>query len=331
MTTVVGLTHHTLSTLVEWDSPLVVSAFVPLDFSRPQPTETITQALRRLGQMATSTLTDRYGLAQGAADMLVSPLFDPGILDGVPTASRGFAVFVSSDHSCQLALPIAVGPAVEVGHRPDILRLLPVVVEDADYFALTIGKKGAKLFRGSQFCFEEVPVPDMPGPIEDALWYIRREPVRNRVGSGVLHGSGGGEDLRKDNLRQYIHLIDKALTPVLGAYERPLVVIGVEYEASMFINHTHYRHTVDVPVAGSPEAMSADDLHRRSWAYVQARASGAAHAVAKFRQLAGTGKAIVDGEELVTASRDGLVSDLLLARSATDDSTGSPLPAAQRS
>lgn len=330
MTTVVGLTHHTLSTLVEWDSPLVVSAFVPVDFSQPQPTEPITQTMRRLAQIASSALIDRYGLTQGVVDTLVAPLLDVSTLDDMPTASRGLAIFVSSDRSNRVALPTSVGPAVEVGHRPDLLRLLPAVVDDAEYYALTIGKKGAKLFRGSQFRFEEVPVADMPGSIEDALWYIRREPVSNRVGSGVLHGSGGGEDLRKDNVRQYIHLIDKAVTPVLNSHDIPLVVIGVEYEASMFINSTHHRHTVDVPVCGSPEAMTLEELHRRSWAYVHDRSASATQAVERFRQLAGTGKTVIDPEELTAASRDGLVSDLLVARSATDDSTGSPMPAAQR-
>jgi hypothetical protein len=108
------------------------------------------------------------------------------------------------------------------------------------------------------------------------------------------------------------------------------VVIGVEYEAAMFINHTHYRHTIDAPIAGSSEAMTLEDLHRRSWACIHTRSGAALRAVDRFRQLAGTGQAVIEPDEVVIASRDGLVSDLLLARSATDDSSASPLPAAQR-
>lgn len=330
MTTVVGLTQHTLSTLVEWESPLVISAFVPVDFSRPQPTEPIAQTFRRLAQVASTTLIDRYGVTPGAAATLVASLLDESILDEVPESSRGLAVFVSSEDSAQFALPISVGPAVEVGHRPDVLRLLPAILEDVDYFALTIAKKGAQLFKGSQFTFEPVPVPDMPGSLEDELWYVRREPVRNRVGSGVLHGSGGGEDLRKDDLRQYMHLIDKAITPELRNQEAPLVVVGVDYETAMFINHTHYRHTVDIGVSGSPEAMPLDELHRRSWEFVRSRAAAATEAVNRFRELDGTGRTATDPAELVTAGRDGAVSDLLVARSATGDDDAAALPAEAR-
>jgi hypothetical protein len=329
MTNAVGLTPRTLSTLVEWESPLVVSAFVPVDFARPQPTEPIVQTLRRLAQVASATLIDRYRVTQGAATEMLAPVVDPALLDEIPTSSRGLAVFVSADDSLAVWLPICVGPAVEVGHKPDLLRLLPAFVGDVDYFALTIGKKGAQLYRGSQFHFESMPVTDMPGSMEDALWYIKREPVRTRVGSGMMHGSGGDEDLRKDDVRQYLHLVDKAITPVLNGSDAPLVVIGVEYEAAMFINHTHYRHVVDIPVAGSPDAMSMSELHRRSWDFVCRGTSSADDALSRLRELAGTGRTVTELEELVTGARQGQVDELLVARSATDDER-SPVPAVQR-
>ncbi len=319
MTTDVGLSFNTLSTLVDLEAPLVVSAFIPSDFSRPQPTEPIKKALRRLAQMATVNLTDQFGLGHGAAAAFVAPLLDESILDDVPVAARGIAVFLTADKTLHLALPVAVGPAVEVGDRADLLRLLPALVDDVEFFALTIGKKGAQLFRGRRFEFEAVPVPDMPGSIDDALWYIRREPIRNRNGAGVLHGAGGGEDLRKDDVRQYLHMIDRAITPILNGSKAPLVVIGVEYEAAMFINHTHYRHTFGIPLLGSPEAIPIDELHARSWELVQSRSTSAAEAVGRLHQLAGTGKTATDREELLTASRTGSVDDLLVARSATDD------------
>ena len=330
MTTVVGMSHHTLCTLVEWEAPLFVSAFVPSDFSRPQPTEQIKKALRRLAQIASAKLTIDHGLDHGAAAAFVAPLLDESILDEVSVATRGLAVFLSADAAMTLALPTTAGPAVEVGDRLDLLRLLPAVVDDVDFFALTIGKKGAQLFRGRRFEFEPVDVPDMPGSIDDALWYIRREPVRNRDGAGILHGAGGGEDLRKDDVRQYLHLIDKAITPILGGRECPLVIIGVEYEAAMFINNSHYRHTCGTPVLGSPEGIAVADLHARSWELVQSHDGLAAGAVSRLHQLAGTGKTAADREDLITASKSGSVRDLLVARSAIDDSVVPPLSAADR-
>lgn len=325
MTTVAGLSDHTLSTLVEWEAPLFVSAFIPSDFSRPQPTEAMKKALRRLAQIASTKLTIVHGLGHGSAAAFVAPLLDESILDDVPVASRGLAVFLSADSMRKLPLPMPVGPAIEVGDHPDLLRLLPAFVDDVEFFALTIGKNGAQLFRGRRFEFEPVIVPDMPGSIDDALWYIRREPVRNRDGAGVLHGSGGGEDLRKDDVRQYLHLIDKAITPILGGGENPLVIIGVEYEAAMFINSTHYRHTVAIPVVGSPETMPVNELHSRSWKLVQSGDTSAAEAVSRLHQLAGTGETATARDDLIAAGESGSVRDLLVARSVVDD-TGAPSP-----
>lgn len=330
MTTAVGLNHQTLSTLVDWEAPLLVSTFVPVDFSRPQPTEQILRALRRLAQIATARLADEFGLGQAAAASFVAPLLNESVIDDIPETSRGLAVFISADRSMHFSLPITVGPAVEIGDRADVLRLLPAVVDDVDFYALTIGKKGARLFRGSRFEFETVAVPDMPDSIDEALWYIRREPIRNRQVSGVSHGASGGEELRKDDVRQYIHLIDKAITPVLSGMDAPLVVIGVEYEASMFINNTHYRHTIDVAVQGSPESMPATELHRRAWEFVEARSQGATEAVKRLDELAGTGKTATDPTELVTASQNGLVGELLVARSVVGDDDARSVPAEER-
>jgi hypothetical protein len=330
MTTVAGLSHQTLSTLVEWEAPLFVSAFVPSDFSHPQPTEPIKKALRRLAQITSAKLTVDHGLGHGSAAAFVAPLLDESILDDVPAASRGLAMYLSCDKSIKLALPMTVGPAVEVGDVPDLLRLLPAIVDDVAFFALTIGKKGPQLYRGSRFEFEPVDVPDMPRSIDDALWYIRREPVRNRDGAGVLHGSGGGEDLRKDDVHQYLHMIDKAITPILSGGESPLVVIGVEYEAAMFINSTHYRHTYGVPVLGSPEGMPVDELHERSWELVESHDTAAADAVSRLHQLAGTGQTVTDSDGLIAAGENGSIRDLLVARSAVDETGGVPMSAADR-
>ena len=318
MTTLSGPNLNTLFSLVGWESSPVVSAFVPVDFSRPQATDSLAKALRLAAQTAEVRLREQHDVEPGTAAAIVAPLSAETFLDDVPRSARGLAIFLSSERRLQVPLPITVGPAVEVGDRVDLLRLLPALVDDIDFFTVTIDKKGATLFRGTRFGFDVVPVPEMPGSIDEALWYIRREPVLNRQGSGVVHGAGGGQDLRKDDVRQYIHLIDKAIAPVLNGADAPLVVIGVEYEAAMFINHTHYRHTVDIPISGSPESMSAEELHERSWEFVRSQAhAAAADAIERLRQFDGTGMTATDPDDVIAASMNGSVGDLLVARSAT--------------
>ncbi len=317
MITATGFNFNTLRELAGWEAPVLLSVFVPIDFSQPQGADSVIRALRLAAKDASTRLTNEHAVSPDDTAALVAPLLDDMLVDHLPHTARGLAIFLSPERVVQLVLPIEVGPAVEIGDRADLLRLLPTIIDDQVYFTLTIGKKGAQLFRGSRFEFHPVAVPEMPGSIDDALWYIRRESVMVRNGAGALHGAGGGEDLRKDDVRQYIHLIDKAITPVLNGAEAPLVVVGVEYEAAMFINQTHYRNTADVAIVGSPEAMSTDELHRRSWEFVHALPPASAGALERLRELVGTGKTATDPDEVVAAGRAGSVGELLVARSET--------------
>ncbi len=330
MITATGVNFNTLRELAGWEAPVLLSVFVPVDFSQPHGAESVTKALRLAAKEATTKLTNEYAVSSDDTAAFVAPLLDEMLVDLLPRATRGVAIFVSPERVVQLVLPVEVGPAVEVGDRADLLRLLPAAIDDQVYFALTIGKKGAQLFRGSRFEFHPVAVPEMPGSIDDALWYIRRESVMSRNGTGSLHGAGGGEDLHKDDVRQYIHLIDKAITPVLHGAGAPLVVVGVEYEAAMFINQSHYRNTADVAIAGSPDSMSADELHRRSWEFVQSLPPAGAGALDRLRELVGTGKTATDPYEVVAAGRTGSVGELLVARSETQIGETSPAAAAER-
>lgn len=98
----------------------------------------------------------------------------------------------------------------------------------------------------------------------------------------------------------------------------------------MFINHTHYRHTVERAILGSPESMSAAELHRRSWEFVRSRSRSAGEAVKRLRQLAGTGKTATDPHDLIAACQNGSVAELLVARSATDDAETASMTADER-
>jgi hypothetical protein len=308
-----------LSSLI--DDP-IVSVFVPVDFGQPQPERTIQRALRLAVHTASTQLAADHGLSARSSDAFLAPLLDEQLIESLPAGSRGLAVFVSRERDRHVALPVDVGSAVEIGDRPDLLRLLPMITDDAEFLCLLLDKKGAHLFRGSHFAFEPVTVPAMPGSIDDALWYIRREPVLTRNGNGMVYSSGGGQDLRKDDVRQFIHLIDQAIASTLNTSEAPLVVAGVEYEAAMFINSSKYRHVVATPIVGNPEAISRRDMHDRAWELAKSASRRTSDAMVEFGGLAGTGRTTTDLDELQLATAGGTVSRLIVARSTTTAMSG---------
>ena len=330
MTTVVGSDRHLLSTLAAWEASPLVSTFFPVDFAQPQPQQALARALKHAAQVASARLVAEHGLDSTAAAAFVAPMTDLALRDAVPQSALGLAVFASSARIEHVALPLAVGPAVEIGDQIDLLRMLPAYADDVAFFALTIDQKGAHLYQGGKFEFERLSIPQMPGPLDDELWYIRREPILNRHGSGVIHGAGGGEDLRKDDVRQYLRLVDKAIAPRLSGSGDPLIVVGVEYEAAMFVNHTRYRAVVDSPVLGSPDTLPLDEIHRRCWERAWSAARPDRAALERLGEFVGTGRAPIDPAEVLAACRLGAAGELLVARSATDGGERAPMSDGQR-
>ena len=151
---------------------------------------------------------------------------------------------------------------------PDTLRLLPHLSVGPDYFVLAISQNHARVFRANRLSIEPFEVKDLPKSLEDALWYVHREPTMERHGSGAGHMSGGGQQYHKNDIHQYLHQVDKALGVALAGSHAPLVVMGVGYEASMFINESHYRHVVHTPVSGNPDQVDLLTIHARTWAVV---------------------------------------------------------------
>ena len=76
--------------------------------------------------------------------------------------------------------------------------------------------------------------------------------------------------------------------------------------------------------------MPVDEVHARSWELVKSHDALATGAVSRLHQLAGTGKTIADRDDLTTAGKNGSILDLLVARSAIDDTVVPPMSAADR-
>jgi hypothetical protein len=306
-------TRAALRTLASWKNGPVVSIFVPQDPTRPDKDET---QLKDAVQWAQESLVNEHGQSVAQAKRILAPiavttaeLSDPG---------HGTAWFASPDHSLHLSLPGITDAAVEIGDSPDTLRLLSHLSTGPDYVVLAVSQNNVRVFRANRFGIEPFEVKDLPKSLDDALWYIQREPTFERHGSGVMHASGGGQQYHKDDIHQYLHMVDRALCAALAGSRAPLVVMGVGYEASMYLNESHYRHVVHTPVSGNPDALDLATIHERSWAVVSTQSGPADAAAERARELAGTGRAVTGVDEILEASQSGAVDQLLVARSLTN-------------
>jgi hypothetical protein len=306
-------TRSALRTLASWQDGPFVSIFLPQDPKRPDMDAT---HLKDIVQWALGALVSDHGLSPARATSLLAPITDATLTVGVP--GHGTAWFLAPERSLRLELPGVTAAVVEIGGAPDTLRLLTHLSTGPDYYVLAVSQKHARVFRANRFSIEPFDVAELPKSLDDALWYIQREPTFERHGSGAVHASGGGQQYHKDDIHQYLHQVDRALCAALAGSHAPLVVMGVGYEASMYINESHYRHVVHTPVSGNPDALDLATIHQRSWAEVSNESGPAGAAASRVRDLAGTGRAITAIDEIVEASQNGAVDQFVVARSLTD-------------
>jgi len=131
----------------------------------------------------------------------------------------------------------------------------------------------------------------------------------------MFHGQGVGAEVpKKDNILRYFHLLDKGLAELLRDKRAPLVLAGVDYLFPIYREANSYPYLLDEGVSGSPEGLSADELHNEAWAIVQPCFQKAQQdAVALYRQSVGTGLASSDVKEIIPAACHGRVGSLLVA------------------
>lgn len=258
-------------------------------------------------------------VASGLSDSEAAAIVRPVVAlpnEGVERC-RSVVWFCAPGHSAVLQLPTPQGPSVKVGAVPDTLGVAPLVAADGHWFVLALSQNHVRLFRADRHSIEQVDVEGMPVRLDEALWYVRREPTIERHGSGALHVSDSGRQLHKDDIRRFLQMVDDAIAPTLAGTNLPLVVMGVEFDAATFVNGTHYHDVVPAPVIGNPDLLDPATIRERSEPRGDLYELRREELLARARELAGTGLVLSEPAAIADASDRGVVRDLLLAHEAT--------------
>lgn len=299
-----------LRELSAWRSSPVATLFVPID---PAHRDVDRVALKAMLQQASRELGEDVGIDWSAAML-------PPASATVPW--RTMVWFLAPGRTAITHLPEQVGPEMVLGSVPHVLGVLPWLDNGPEYLVLALSQHHVRLFSAGRYHIEALKVPDLPTRLEDALWFVRREPTFQRHGSGAMHASGGGTQWHKEDVRRFVQLVDDALENARAAAnddsagsvsDRPLVVVGVGYEAAMFRDV----HGEAVVLEANPDHWTESQLHQRTWPVMRVLPGPAQVAAARVAARAGTGTALLDPAEIRSAAEEGAVGELLVARSAT--------------
>jgi hypothetical protein len=241
--------------------------------------------------------------------------------------SDGLAVFLSRELCRSYRLPIDFEVLVVVAERFHIKPLLPLLSGDGQFYVLALSQDEVRLLQGTRYSVSEVDLRDLPESLAEALRWddperqlqfhtSTRAPSSRGKRPAAFHGHGVGANDAKENILRYFHRIDHALRDLLRDERAPLVLAGVDYLLPIYGEASTYPHLLRQGVEGSPESLSAKELHERAWAIVHPLFRAAQNeAAARYSQLAGagSGQTCNDLRKGVPAAYQGRVETLFVA------------------
>lgn len=161
--------------------------------------------------------------------------------------AHSLAVFATPDSLRTFRLPNNLTELVEVSDRLLVKPLLRTVTFPQAAYVLALSVNSTRLLSISPDQDPvEIDVPNMP---TDAPSAVGLDSLRDNNPTSRTQGSAG----RKLRLRQYAHQVDRALRPVIGASDLPLIIASTEPLESIFRATTHYQRLAPINIEGNPD------------------------------------------------------------------------------
>jgi hypothetical protein len=232
----------------------------------------------------------------------------------------GLAVFISPEVFRHYSMPLSFRERVVVGDRFHIKPLLPLLDGDGRFYVLALSQSRIRLLQGTRYSVVEIELEGVPGSIDEILKYedpeksIQFRTHQTAEGTGAMfHGHGLVESNVKDYIRRFFLQVDKGLREFLRDERAPLVLAGVDYLHPIYREANTYPHLVEAGIAGNADELRPEELHARAWTVIRPLfLKVQEEAAARYRALAGTGKATGDIKLIVPAAYHGRVETLFV-------------------
>jgi len=305
-----------LRRLLEPPESPCVSIYLPTHRRFPEKRQDPTR-YRALLSRAESALAERA--AAGDVDRLLGPL--RGLEQGThwEHSLDGFAVFSSGAFQVAYRLPVPVPEGAFVADSFHVKPLIPFLHANHRYFALALSQNAVSLYEGGPMGAAQVELRGVPASLQDALGVpdfdrsVTGHPG-GPAGGLVLYGRGPGKEETKDDLVRFFRRIDHALHEYLREERAPLILAAVGYYHPIYREVNTYPHLLPHGLEGNFERENGDGIHAGAWPIVsEAFGREIAERTARYRELAGTGLASDQIDEIAVAIPAGRVRAMLAA------------------
>lgn len=221
--------------------------------------------------------------------------------------AHSLAVFADFDGLRTFRLPNRLTATVQVADRYYVKPLLRTVTFPQTAFVLALAEGSVRLLEVTpDLPTLEVRVPDLPDDAADA---VGKASTTDRSPSGRLQGSEG----RKTLFRSYARAVDRALRPVLGGQDVPLILAATEPMDAIFRSINSYPHLAERTLPGSPEAPTDAELGEAAREILDGLyADQLRELTDQFEQRSSAGRTAVEINDLGRAATFGAVETLFV-------------------
>ena len=240
----------------------------------------------------------------------------------------GLAVFHAEETHFFYQVPNTFDISLFVSEAFHVKPLIPILANDAAFYVLAVSQNKVRFLRCNRFAAQEIDPKSVPSSLQEILDEYELEknvqyhtssaaPGTGRRGA-IFYGQGAGatED-EKVKIREYFGRINQGIHDYLRDQSAPLVFAGVEYLFPIYREANTYPNLVESSIAGNPDEVHADELHREAWNLIEPlfMAQQAAD-IEKYHNAAANGLTATNIEELLPWADQGRIETAFIDKRA---------------
>lgn len=229
----------------------------------------------------------------------------------------GLAIFARPGETKMWRTGIQFAEDVTVNNRFDLAQMMRLLATDGRFYILSLTEKQVKLLEATRFSVSEVSLERVPTSLAEALKTDDKEKQLQFRSSGgrtaAFHGHRYDTSENKEDLKRYFNIVDRGIEPLLKRFPAPVVLAGVEYYFPLYREVANIPGLIEGGVKGNTDVIHDHELHKAAWDVVYPvfkKVQG--DAIARYKQLDGTGQTTHGIEATATAAFQGKVDSLFI-------------------
>ena len=329
------LTKEKLQNLSDFKGSDCVSIYIPTHRKGKEVNEMKDRrVLKNHYQDIKSSLKDRKGVPENEAIAYLEPI-NKLIQDREfwHHQTESLAVFLADNFIEYYHLPYQVNEYSTLEKSFYLMPLVSLFSDDNCYYLLSLGLNRTRLMEATRYHIREIEGgPIMKKGIDEIYHlYDFDKGIRNQSssqhggkqrtagnkGGATFHGQGNANDDDKQFIVEYFQNVEEELKDRIINRELPLLLVGVDRLHPIFRENVAAFKIFEKGIVGNYEQMGKDRLHQMANETVEPYLSSLRQQQhERYQELAGTGKASYNINDIAPAAIDGRIDTLFVVEGA---------------